>query len=142
MMRWYAAHVIIYFKRKKGPQKRFLVWENIVLVRAKTSDEAWEKAERLGRLEESADDGTTRIDGHPCHLVFAGVRKVTECLDPENRPTDGTEVSYNELAVPSEAAVRRLVAGKKVVAEILNPFPEEEAVTETEPIVVSTRTGT
>lgn len=140
-MRWYAAHVIVYFKRKKEPQKRFLVWENIVLIRARTPDEAWEKAEKFGRQEESFDDGTTRIGGHPCHVVFAGVRKVTECLESKNRPTDGTELTYNELVMRSEAAVKRFVAGRTVVAEILDPFPDEEAVTGSEPTIISRRTG-
>lgn len=131
-MNWYAAHTIVYFKRRKGLQNRFLVWENIVLVRADSFDEAYDKAEKLGREEAAIDDETQTIGGHPSRMVFAGVRKVTLCQDWETRPTDGSEVTYNELVVRSEAAVRRLATGKTVRAEVLDPFPDEELET-TEP---------
>jgi hypothetical protein len=121
----------MYFKRRKGSQKRFLVWENIVLIRAKTSDEAYEKAEQRGR-EEAVDDETTTIGGHPSRLIFAGVRKVTLCQDEDSRPTDGTEVSYNELVVRSETDIKKLVAGKSVAVEILDPFPEGREVADSD----------
>jgi hypothetical protein len=139
-MSWYAAHLIVYFKRRKGPQKRFLVWENIVLIRAKSSDEAYEKAEQLGREDAAVDDKSTHIGGHPCRVVFAGVRKVTLCQDQDTRPTDGTEVSYNELVVRSEAAIEKLVAGKSVTAEIQDPFPDD-ALAESGPASLPGRTG-
>ena len=111
-MKWYAAHLIMYFKRRQGPQKRFLVWENIVLIRAKSSDDAYDKAEQRGREEEAIDDETLTVGGHPSRMVFAGVRKVTECADPETRPADGAEVTYNELMVKSESTIKKLAAGK------------------------------
>lgn len=125
-MKWYAAHLIMYFKRKRGRQKRFLVWENIVLIRAKSSDEAYEKAERIGRDDEAMSNGHTTIGGHPSRMIFAGVRKVTLCVDPDDRPTDGTEVSYNTLGVQSEAAIKKLVDGDSVMVEVLDPFPDDE----------------
>jgi len=127
-MNWYAAHLVMYFKRKRGPQKRFLVWENIVLVKAGTADEAYEKAERRGREEEAANNAGTTIGGHPSRMIFAGVRKITTCEDENNRPNDGIEVTYNEFEVRSEAAVRELVDGKPVMVEMLDPFPDDENV--------------
>src|SRR5438046_1172726 len=43
---WYAAHLVFYVKLKRKRQTRFPVWENIVLIRAETLDEAFEKAEK------------------------------------------------------------------------------------------------
>jgi hypothetical protein len=126
-MNWYAAHLILYFKRRKGSQTRFQVWENIVLIRADSSDEAYEKAEKRGHQEEAIDDETLTIGGHPSRLVFAGVRKVTLCQDEHARPTDGTEISYNELVLRSEAAIKKLVAGNTVPVEVLSPFRAEDA---------------
>ncbi len=126
MKNWYAAHLIMYFKRRKGRQKRFLVWENIVLVQAESGDDAYEKAERIGREDESYDDESTTIGGHPSRQIFAGVRKVTLCHNEHDRPTDGTEVTYNELAAPTEAAIKKLVAGKPVLVQMLDPFPDDE----------------
>ncbi len=125
-MKWYAAHIIMYFKRRKGPQKRFLVWENIVLIRAKSSDEAYEKAEEYGRQEAAVDDTNTTIGGHPSRGVFAGVRKVTLCQNENRRPMDGTEVSYIELCLKSEVAIKNLVDGKSVVVDVIDPFPDRE----------------
>ena len=139
-MSWYAAHLIMYFKRKKGTQKRFLVWENVVLVRANSSDEAYEKAEKRGRQEEIFD-GTDRIGGHPSTCIFAGVRKVTLCQDQDSRPTDGTEVTYIEMSVRSEAAVKKLAAGKTVTVEIVDPFPDDDVVSVGDVPSLRTRTG-
>lgn len=125
-MNWYAAHLIMYFKRREGRQKHFLVWENIVLVQAKSFDEAYEKAEQLGREEEACDDTSLTIGGHPSRLTFAGVRKATLCQEPHARPTSGTEVTYNELVATSEAAIKKLAAGKSVVVQVLDPFPDND----------------
>ncbi len=124
-MKWYAAHMIQYFKRRKGRQRSFLTWENIVLFRAVDWEEAYEKAERMGREEEAFDDESTRIGNHPAKCVFAGVRKIVECLEPEKRPRNGTEISYTEMVLPSEKAIRELVAGRAVNVRIVDEFPEE-----------------
>jgi len=116
----------MYFKRRKGPQKRFLVWENIVLIKASSAEEAYDKAEQRGREEEAIDDDTQTIGGHPSRHVFAGVRKVTLCQDEHTRPTHGTEVTYNEMLIRSETAIKQFVDGKAVAVEVLSPFPEEE----------------
>jgi hypothetical protein len=125
-MNWYAAHMIHYFKYRRSRQRSFLVWENIVLIRAATADAAFAKAERLGREEEACDDKTLRVNGHPAKQVFAGVRKLVLCVDPETRPGDGTEVSYTEMMLPSEKAVQQLAAGEPVTVRIDDGFPDEE----------------
>jgi hypothetical protein len=125
-MTWYAAHLIMYFKRTHRPQKRFLVWENIVLIHTSTPDEAYEKAERRGREEEAASHDGTTIGGRPSRMIFAGVRKITTCEDDNTRPADGTELTYNEFDVRSEAAIKKLVNGDNVAVELLDPFPDDE----------------
>ena|SRR5437773_10468760 len=143
-MSWYAAHLITYFKRRKGTQKRFLVWENIVLIKARSAEEAYDKAEQRGREEEAIDDETQTIGGHASRQIFAGVRKVTLCQDERTKPTDGTEVTYNEMMIRSEVAIKQLVDGKAVAVEVLAPFPEEEEEemeAQNEPSSIRRRTG-
>ena len=111
-MKWFAAHIIMVVKLKNGPQKRFPVWENIVLVSAESDDEAFAKTEQYGRKEEGDDDCTFRWDGKPARWVFAGVRKLTECAVVGERPDDGTEISYNEMELGSERAIEQFVAGR------------------------------
>ncbi len=127
MSSWYAAHLILYVRLKEGPQRKYPVWENIVLIKARTDEEAFAKAEKRGQEEAGDDDGTFRWGGKPARWVFAGVRKVTLCEDPESRPDDGTEVSYTELEVDSEQAVRKLVAGQPVAVKVKDEFAGPES---------------
>lgn len=126
MSQWYAAHLILYVKLNDHTQRKYPIWENIVLIKARTDEEALAKAEKRGRDDEGDDDGTFRWGGKPAHWVFAGVRKVTLCEDPETRPDDGTEVSYTELEVDSEQAVRKLVAGQPVAVKYKDEFAPSE----------------
>ena len=125
-MSWYAAHLIMYFKRRKGTQAKFLVWENIVIFQANSSEAAYEKAEKRGREEELVDDETLTLGGHPVRMVFAGVRKVTECQDESARPTSGSEITYNEMMLRSEDAIGKLVQGNETSVEMLSPFAEND----------------
>jgi hypothetical protein len=115
-MSWYCAHIIMFVELKQATQERFPVWENLVLIEAKTEEEAFEKAERHGRAEEGDDGGSFRWGREPARWVFAGVRKLTECQCLSDRPDDGSEVSYNELELDSRDAVKKLASGKPVHA--------------------------
>ena len=132
-MRWYAAHLIQYFKHRRGKQKSFFVWENIVLVRAASFEAAQAQAEKIGKEQEAHDEKSLTIGGHATRLVFAGVRKVVECLDPEHRPGQGTEVSYTEMELSSERAIRKLVSGQPVSVTIADFEPEETEETDSKP---------
>ena len=121
-MSWFAAHLILYVKLKEQSQKRFPVWENIVLIKAGSEDEALAKAECSGRAAEGDDAGTFRWGGQAAAWVFAGVRKLTVCQDPEKRPGDGTEISYTEMEVNSEKAVEQLVEGQTVAVRFREKF--------------------
>jgi len=113
-MTWYSAHIVMLVEFKEGPQQRYPVWENIVLVAANTEAEAFAKAEAHGRADEGDDDGSFRWGKIPARWVFAGVRKLTECVFASDCPNDGTEVSYSELELDSREAVEKMVAGKRV----------------------------
>jgi hypothetical protein len=121
-MSWFAAHLIMYVKPKERPQTKFTVWENIVLIRADSEDEAFTKAEQRGRDDEGDEDGSLLWGGRPASWVFAGVRKLTLCQDSEKRPGDGTEVTYTEMQLDSEKAVRKLVEGHPVAIRYREQF--------------------
>jgi hypothetical protein len=123
-MNWFAAHLVMYVKLKDQPQDRFPLWENIVLVKAVSEDEAFAKAEQRGREEEGDDDGSFRWAGNPARWVFAGVRKLTTCQDADKRPTDGTEVSFTEMEIHSEEAIRKLLEGEPVSVKFTEKFRE------------------
>src|SRR5438067_1848436 len=112
-MNWYAAHLILYVRLKKRRQRRYPVWENIVLIRAATDDEAMAKAEQRGHEGEGDCDGSFTWEGDPAEWVFAGVRKLMLCDEAEARPRDGTELTYLELEVASKDALKKLVEGER-----------------------------
>lgn len=125
-MTWYAAHLLFYVKLKRKRQTRYSVWENIVLISAKTVDEAFTKAEKRARQDACMQpDDTFTWDGEPAEWVFAGVRKLTLCMDEHKRPGDGTEVTYLEFEVPSLAALRKLMEGEPASVKIADGFPDE-----------------
>jgi hypothetical protein len=123
---WYAAHIVMYVKRKARAGGKVPVWENIVLVRARSEQEAFEKATQKGKEGEGDDDGTFRWAGQPAQWVFAGIRKLTLCEDPDRRPGDGTEITYTEMEVSSEQAVAKLVESGAAVT-IRDRFAEPDA---------------
>lgn len=121
-MSWFTAHLVLYARFKDRAQQRFPVWENLVLIRADSEEEALAKAEARGREEEGDDDDTFRWDGEPATWIFAGVRNLTACEDTDRRPGDGTEVSYLEMELNSEEAVRQLAGGQAVTVRRKDRF--------------------
>src|SRR5262245_33894691 len=113
-MKWYAAHIVLYVQLKNDRQRDFPVWENIVLVRARSDEDAWRQAEDRGREVAGDDDGSFRWAGQPATWVFAGVRKLTLCDDPTNRPGAGSEITYSEMRFKSPDGVADFVAGRPV----------------------------
>jgi hypothetical protein len=121
-MNWFAAHLVLYVKLKEEPQDRFPLWENIVLLKADSEEEAFEKAERRGREDEGDDDGSFRWGGKPARWVFAGVRKVTACVDSEKRPADGTEITFLEMEAASKETIDKLLDGEAVSVKLTEQF--------------------
>jgi uncharacterized protein DUF4288 len=115
-MTWYAAHLIEYFKLIDAPQDRYPVFENVVLIKADSRDEAFEKAEKIGKrdYDDGDSDSGTTIDGQPARVVFGGVRVIVECRDSEKRPGHGTEVTYSEFEVKGENNLQKLIQGDTV----------------------------
>ena len=52
MKEWYAASIIMLVKFKDGNQDKYPVWENVILIKASSDDEAIKKAEKEGREKE------------------------------------------------------------------------------------------
>jgi hypothetical protein len=115
---WYAAHLIMSLKYDEpGDQTVYPIWENVVLIRADSDEDAERKATRIGREDEESGDEKLRWDGKPAHWVFAGVRKLIQCRtpdDPDDRLRNGTEVTYSQMILDSPDGVSKLVRGEPV----------------------------
>jgi hypothetical protein len=103
-MSWYAASLIFVFRVRKGKQERFPLWENVYLLESQSAEDAWRKAEELGRAEQ-VDDESLTLDDEPAFLRFSGVRKVVAIQNPfpaapnADPPSDKAEITYSEFAL-------------------------------------------
>jgi hypothetical protein len=123
MRKWYAAHIVMWVKYKEHEQKSVPIWNNIVLFAADSFDEAFAKAEARGKDEEGDSDGSFTWEGKPARWVFGGVRKVTLCEDgDEERPKDGTELTYLQLRARSQESLCKFVKGEQVSVELIEQF--------------------
>jgi hypothetical protein len=123
---WFAAHIIMWVKYTEHEQKTFPLWENVVLIRAQSDEEAFAKAEEHGKRMAGKGKPTFSWAGKPATWVFGGVRKVTTCDDPEKRPDDGTEITYTQMRVRSYEALKKLLEGQPVGVEYIEQYRECE----------------
>lgn len=115
LMHWYLAHTIFFVKLVEGKQDEFPVWENVFLVRAKSSDVAFIKADRIAKkYEKSAKE--MFYDEKPAFMLYKGIRKLvgTENELLEVVLKDGEEITYSHFEVKTEKDVERLVNGEEV----------------------------
>ena len=136
-MSWYAAHVVMVVQRKSNRSKRFPVWENIVLIQADSEDEAFTKAAQHGRSEAGDDGGTFTWEGQPARWIFAGVRKITACADVAKRPSDGTEITYNEFEFDSPELLEKYLAGGAIRLQSTDQFTDSAFALVEMPILAS-----
>ena len=118
-MTWFAASIIVAVRTKKGRQKTFPVFENVYLIEAKSSKQAYARAEKIGKREQIPDDSLT-LDGRPAKFVYVGVRKVVTIANPfpiasdSAPPRHGTEITYSVLQMDSAKDVIELARGHPV----------------------------
>src|SRR5947208_2130786 len=107
---WFAAHVVMLFKPQSGTQELHYFHENVILIEATSVDEAFERAQAIGR-EAEMDSSGTEVCGTPTRYVFAGLRKIVECQGPTrydgSELTTGTEVTYTTMKLYSAAEFER-----------------------------------
>lgn len=99
-----------------------LVHENMVLIEAQSEFDALRKAKAIGQTETALQDELS-LDGVPAKRVFAGIRKVVVISNPDtgnldqDRPSDGTEISYSVYKVSSQEELRQLAEGAEVTVQ-------------------------
>ncbi len=114
-MTWYAAHSIMYVKFTDGKQDKYPIWENIILIEASSDEEALEKAEKRAKEDQSESENDFNWEERPASLNFAGIRKLISCNNPENRPTDGTEISYSQMEIKTKDDLAKFLQGDSVM---------------------------
>jgi hypothetical protein len=89
-IRWYISYEILAFEYKDAHlQSEFTVWENLILVRADSPDEAYVKAVEHGNLSEEE----VTINEKPGFCRFRGIRKLVPIYEELD---DGAEIEWRE----------------------------------------------
>ena len=93
---WYFGSYLLRFielddVKKDDPERRFLSWENTVLVKAKSIEMAYEKIEKIGKQSSKPYKGGDQ--GIPVQWEYLGV---TEILPVYEEIADGAEIAWGE----------------------------------------------
>ncbi|WP_353928947.1 DUF4288 domain-containing protein [Okeanomitos corallinicola TIOX110] len=104
----------MYVKFADGNQNKYPIWENIILIEANSDEEALEKAETRAKEDESESEDDFTWENRSASLIFAGIRKLISCNNPDENPHHGTEISYSQMEVKTEDELSKLVKGESV----------------------------
>ncbi|MCA6218019.1 DUF4288 domain-containing protein [Ideonella sp. B7] len=95
---WYVASYLLRFielaeEGNDDPEKRFVTWENTILVKARSMNEAYEKAVKVAMKETEPYKGGP--DGVDVRCVFEGI---TDLLPIYEELADGAEIMWAKHA--------------------------------------------
>ena len=103
---WYLAEIVVQITVEGDV--RNVVHTNLVLVRADSPEEAYQKAIELGTANEASWEN---IDGKHVTFRFRGLRDLNVVLS--SKLEHGVELSYNETIGMDEAAIQKWVTPKE-----------------------------
>lgn len=109
---WYVVSYLLRFvelddDRKDDNEARFLSWENTILVRARTLDDAYEKGMKVAR--ENAKPYKGGPDGVPVQWKLVGI---TSVLPIYEKLGDGAEILWTERAPRKLKNLKQMVGPK------------------------------
>jgi hypothetical protein len=102
--KWYLAHIVEQITVEGDP--RYVVHTNMVLVRADSPDEAFAKAEELGKAGEISYENP---DGKQVAITYRGLWDLNVI---HNALEHGAEIGFDEDIETDEAAIDRYVSPK------------------------------
>ena len=114
MLNWYAAHAMMVMKFQDGNQDLYRIMENIILISAESDEEAVDKATQRAKEDEVGVEDDYTYDGRPITWEFAGLRKLITCVFSEERPKNGTELTYSEFELSDKESLEKYINGDVV----------------------------
>ena len=114
---WYVGTYFLRFielsdTKNDDLEERFDAWENTVIVKAKSFDEAYDKVTEIGKQSSKPYKGGA--DGVPVQWVFEGV---SELLPIYEKLEDGAEIMYREHHAKKLKDIRQYVREKRELRE-------------------------
>jgi hypothetical protein len=110
---WYVASYLIRFielnnQDNDNLEKRFLSWENTIIIKANDINEAYNKVVEIAKLDTKPYKGGS--EGIPVQWIFEGV---TELLPIYEEIEDGSEIMWAEHKPKKLKNLRKLVRNKE-----------------------------
>lgn len=118
--RWYLSYEILYFEYDDpafSRQQDLLVWENLILIEAADSEEAYQKAVQHGLDSE----GEVKMNGRKGFCKFKGLKDLIKIYDDLE---DGAEIEWREYKIDRED-IETLIKSKQEL-HTFQPLPAEE----------------
>ncbi|MBE1162366.1 DUF4288 domain-containing protein [Dyella acidiphila] len=107
---WYVGSYLIRFVEldatgNDDAEGEFLVWENTIIVRAESFDEAYKKVEAKAMLDTETYEGGP--EGVPVRWIFEGISNLIPIYEPLE---DGAEIMWSEHAAMKLGKLRSMVS--------------------------------
>ncbi|MCI0565548.1 MAG: DUF4288 domain-containing protein [Nitrososphaera sp.] len=94
--KWYLSHEILYLEPEDTScDSKILVWKNLILIRADSPEEAYQKAIQHGVDSENE----VRVEGQKGHFKFKGLKDLVLIYDDLD---DGAEIEWHEMNLGKE----------------------------------------
>ena len=110
---WYLAELVMKITVADDP--RNVVHQNLVLIRANSAEEAYEKAVQVGNKEEISYDNPT---GKAVRFHFEGV---SDLIDIMGELEDGEELDFHYTVDMADEKIRYLVKPREHLRAFLPP---------------------
>ena len=110
---WYIGAYLLRFieldnKDNYNEEKRFTAWENTVIVKANSLDEAYDKIEQIALIDAKPYKGGK--DGIPVQWIYEGI---TELLPIYEELKDGAELMWREHHPKKLKNLKKLIKKKE-----------------------------
>jgi hypothetical protein len=119
---WFWAWTVLATVQKgkqRDPGARCEVWENLIILHARTPREALQKAERIGRADTGDCSGSLRLNGKPATSKFMGVASLGLIHDGL---VDGAEITWRLKRCKQSTATKALRSRGTLIAEAEKEF--------------------
>jgi hypothetical protein len=112
---WWVATIIERFEDegedRSNPRRRCRAWSNVVILKARDRNQAYNKAMRYGKLGKNGYDWIDTATRRKARLVFEGLASLLPLYDPFDE--DGSEILFEDYQDVTVGRVKRWVKQKK-----------------------------
>lgn len=112
---WWVATIIERFEDegedKSNPRRRCRAWSNVVVLKARDRNQAYDKAMKYGKLGKNGYDMIDTVTRRKARLVFEGLASLLPLYDPFDE--DGSEILFEDHESVTVGRVKRWIKQKK-----------------------------